>query len=247
MEAYAVMSATADSGSRRIRLGLVGGGAAVLGLGLSFVWFYLRPNRVPTREASVAGPAFCGPSSKQPGPLAGLREQARATASTISTDPRSPRYDPFKLALLDKNPYDLHESEPRSEPWASTVEGLMKPLVEDRLKNVPGAKVAAIDCRTSSCAVTAEAPMESDLELTFELQTGSIGQYEVFKASKTEDGNYQFTVIGLIGADTREPPQYIEWVKEKRRAAEASRPKRLLSLKARREKRASQQDAQGQN
>jgi hypothetical protein len=241
------MAVTADSGAPRTRFALVGGGAAVLGLGLSFFWSYLGLDRGPTQATSATGPGPCGPASRQPGPIERLRDDARASAPKISTDPRSPRYDPFKLALLDKNPYDLHESEPRVEPWASTVEGLIVPEVDEWLKNVPGARVAAIDCRTSSCAVTGEAPMELDLELIFEMQTGSIGEYAAFKTNKTEDGKYQFTVIGLIGADKREPSQYIEWIKERRRLAQATRPQRLLSLKARREARARQQAVQKQD
>lgn len=238
------MSATPERHARMRRLGLWGGAAAVVGLALSIPWSQLGSNRKTGKmRPAVAEGDRRAVATHGPG-IAKLREAVAADRGQgLSTNPGSPGYDPVKLALLQKNPFDLYESEPRSGAWASAIEGLMRPVVEQRLKDVPGGKMVAIDCRTSSCAITAEAPKESDLELQYELQAGAYGQYETFKAEETEDGTLRFTIVGLIGADKHDPGAYAAWLEKGQAAANARKPQRMAALKARRERRAREQES----
>jgi hypothetical protein len=234
-----------DSQAARIRL--LAGAAVLIGLGLSFLWS--RPSDDSPGRAGTANGLAGGrrASDVVPPGIAKLRSEAMKDRHKVSTDPRHPAYDPRKLALLGKNAFDLYESEPRVESWASAIEGLLQPVVEERVKNVPGAKVVAIDCRTSSCAVTAEAPAQLDLELQLELQATPYGDHEVFKVEESEEGTFRFTIIGLMSSERRAPQIYGERLEKLRVAAEGRKAQRIARLKILREQRAREQALRARN
>jgi hypothetical protein len=206
--------------------------AAFLGLGLSAALSGRQVHR-PTATATRAIASCPGVVPPAPTPeLAKLRQAVNDEgAAKISADPRSPNYDPVKLALLGKNPHDLHDAEPRQEAWAAAIEGQLKSLAEDRLKNVPGGSVVDVDCRTSSCTLTAEAPLDSELELQLELQAVPYGQYEAYKGQQTEDGKFRYAVVGLIDPNRKDPAAFAERLQKVQVMAEVRKDQRTARLK----------------
>jgi hypothetical protein len=231
------MQESAES-RRKTRFGIVGGVAALLGLALAFA--LPRWRAVPDRASASSVGAAVLSGARGPSPAtASLRQRIGSeNLNKISKDPRSPAYDPFKLALLGTNTNDLYESEPRSEPWATAVESLLRTLAEERLKNVAGARLVAVDCRTSACAIKAEAPADQEIELQLEMQAAPYGQYETYNAEDTEDGMFRFGIVGLIGASRRDPAVLAEHLEKIRRRAEDKKTQRLEKIKALREERA---------
>jgi hypothetical protein len=228
------MGPAVESRTAKMRSVLLGGVAALLGLALSFARSGANVEAGAVGSANLTA-ARCGPQGLPP-QIAKLRKQIESEGMhKVSVDPRSPDYDPVKLAILGKNGVDLYEAEPRQDPWASDIEGLLRPLAEERLKDVPGAKVVEIDCRTSSCAVTAEAPAESEFELQVELQAAPYAQHENFKAERTENGMVRFGIIGLIRKDKRDPAAFAENIKRTRSLAEGRKALRMAEIKAHRE------------
>ncbi len=215
-------------------LALLAGAAAVLGLTLSFVRARLAASVAAASVARAKAKGDRCEPAKRPLVVAKLREAVANGSLELSTDPRSPHYDPVKLARLEKNAFDLYESEPRAEEWARAVETAVRPLVDERLKEVPGGKVVAIDCKTSSCAVTVEAPKESEIELQYEIQAVAFGQHEVFRVEKTAPETFRFTTVSLIDAEHHDPKVYADWLRRIQAKAESRKPGRDAAIKAQR-------------
>jgi hypothetical protein len=112
------------------------------------------------RSAARPRPAACEPTDQERERPAGaaapvrLAAQTSATGERLETDPRSPAYQPARLARV-VGFQAVFDSEPRDPAWAGPVEAELSPLLATSLKQiVPDVTSAALDCRTTLCRIS---------------------------------------------------------------------------------------------
>lgn len=99
-----------------------------------------------------------GISSRQ---AAVLRERATGADGAIETRPEQPDYDPLVLStVFERAPAEIHAEEPVVEEFARRrTRFLTETLRADLAEHFSDARVAAVDCRASSCKIEVIAPL----------------------------------------------------------------------------------------
>jgi hypothetical protein len=148
------------------------------------------------RNRSQLGPDVAAPVQVRPSPTQAPRFRSAAGVATAPAHlvPGGPGYDPVRLAGV-LEPEVLFAQEPRDPAWAERMETEVAGIaLRDTDRVLPGAKVAAVSCRTTVCRVTWDGPSESRkrlAEIAHVLLPGSF--------MTAGPGDYFFALSGGVG------------------------------------------------
>ena len=146
------------------------------------------------------------PSGVGPGTAAPPRFESRVR-SVLQSNPRQPGYDAVKLTELGHPPNKVFQAEPRDDAWAKPMEKiLVERLSADLQAFTERAKVASVECRSSSCLLQVDAPEDDKERLILGLQMPPLGDIMAPESANevVQPGWQRQAVYVLFAAENRE-------------------------------------------
>lgn len=138
----------------------------------------------------------------------------------LETRPGHEAYDPFLLSMvLDESPVDLHAAEPVSTEFAEPRAAFLRDTLQrDLAEHFPEARIADIDCRTSSCRVEIHAPESQGTAVHDYIQLPPLGNGQQPGLSTDPAGHAVVSLVILFVADHRDHALYERSYREQRAA-----------------------------
>jgi hypothetical protein len=159
-------------------------------------------------------------ASVDPQPAASPPRFLTKQAVPVQNDPTQPDYDPVQLSAVGHSFQDIFKAEPRNRRWASAIEHILDSRLAGDLPVFSGeAKIAGIECHTSSCEVKVDAPFDDVHRVTFGLQYPPLG--DAFSPSVEKEpiaeGRHRHTLLVLFRPQSRELSELEKQDRERRR------------------------------
>jgi hypothetical protein len=142
------------------------------------------------------------------------------STSRVENDPMNADYDPVKLAGIGHRSAAIFAAEPRVEEWAGPMERMLEKRVAAHLELFSNrAKMASVECRSSSCLVGVDAPDEDAARVNMALQVPPLGDLIEPSVSGEvgQEGWRRLNLHVLFRKENRDFETYARLQKERRK------------------------------
>lgn len=196
-------------------------------LGIIVVWWRAGQTTAaepgPGTQRTGEGPSVAGTAGPEPAP--GSKRTASTprfvldSASTVvQNDPRALDYDPRRLIRIGKRVDDVFAAEPRLTAWAGARERTLRSEIgKDLSRLVPLATIESVECRSSTCRVTIDAPEAQFEEAAAALNLTGRGTMSAVRSYSGDQARGTHELFVLFSPEHRPDAAYQAWYDEERR------------------------------